>query len=70
MAVYRAIERPDLAAIPEYVDPVPRQQRSEEIDKLVAEWVGTHTFDTVMKVFLADGCGRGPGLRRAPTARR
>ena len=60
MAVYRAIERPDLAAIPEYVDPVPRQQRSEEIDKLVAEWVGRHTFDAVMKVFLAEGVAAAP----------
>ena len=60
MAVYRSIERPDLAAIPEYVDPVPRQQRSEEIDKLVAEWVGRHTFDAVMKVFLAEGVAAAP----------
>ena len=60
MAVYRAIERPDLAAIPEYVDPVPRQQRSEEIDRLVAEWVGRHTFDAVMKVFLAEGVAAAP----------
>ena len=60
MAVYRAIERPDLAAIPEYVDPVPRQQRSEEIDRLVAEWVGRRTFDAVMKVFLAEGVAAAP----------
>ena len=38
-----------------YVDPVPRQQRSEEIDSLVAEWVGRHSFDEAMKVFLAEG---------------
>ncbi len=60
MAVYRAIERPDLAAIPEYVDSVPRQQRSEEIDRMVAEWVGRHTFDAVMKVFLAEGVAAAP----------
>ena len=60
MAVYRAIERPDLAALPEYVDPVPRQQRSEEIDGLVADWVGRHTFDEVMKVFLAEGVAAAP----------
>ena len=60
MAVYRAIERPDLARLPEYVDPVPRQQRCEEIDGLVADWVGTHTFDEVMKVFLAEGVAAAP----------
>ena len=70
MAVYRAIERPDLAAIPEYVDPVPRQQRSEEIDKLVAEWVGRHTFDEVMKVFLAEGVAAAPVYDAEPAARR
>ncbi len=60
MAVYRAIERPDLAALPDYVDPVPRQHRSEEIDMLVAEWVAVHTFDEAMKVFLAEGVAAAP----------
>ena len=59
-AVYRAIERADLAALPEYVDPVPRQQRSEEIDALVAEWVGRHSFDEAMKIFLAEGVAAAP----------
>ncbi len=59
-AVYRAIERPDLAALPEYVDPVPRQARSEEIDALVAEWVARHSFDETMKVFLAEGVAAAP----------
>ena len=59
MAVYRAIERPDLAAIPEYVDPChassgPRNRQAGR------EWVGTHTFDTVMKVFLAAGVAAAP----------
>ncbi|RDH80557.1 CoA transferase [Mycolicibacterium moriokaense] len=60
MAVYRAIERPDLAALPDYVDPVSRQQRSEEIDALVAEWVARHSFDETMKVFLAEGVAAAP----------
>jgi len=60
MAVYRAIERPDLAALSDYVDPVPRQRRSEEIDRLVADWVGKHSFDQVMKVFLAEGVAAAP----------
>ena len=60
VAVYRAIERPDLAKLPDYVDPVPRQQRSSEIDELVAEWVRRHTFDDAMKVFLAEGVAAAP----------
>lgn len=59
-AVYRAIERPDLAMLPEYVDPVPRQARSEEIDALVADWVGRHSFDETMKVFLEEGVAAAP----------
>ncbi len=59
-AVYRAIERPDLAVLPDYVDPVPRQQRSEEIDALVADWVGRHSFGEAMKVFLAEGVAAAP----------
>src|SRR6476660_7454647 len=59
-AVYRAIERPDLAALSDYVDPVPRQRRSEEIDRLVADWVGKYSFDQVMKVFLAEGVAAAP----------
>lgn len=53
--VYRAIGRPDLAGRSEYVDPVPRQARSAEIDELVAEWIRARPLDDVMKVFHADG---------------
>jgi crotonobetainyl-CoA:carnitine CoA-transferase CaiB-like acyl-CoA transferase len=53
--VYRAIERPDLAERPEYVDPVPRQARSAEIDELVKEWIRPRSLDQVMKVFHAEG---------------
>ena len=53
--VYRAIDRPDLANRADYVDPVPRQARSAEIDALVAEWVRTRPLDDVMKVFHAEG---------------
>lgn len=53
--VYRAIDRPDLAARPEYVDPVPRQARSAEIDSLVAEWIRARPLDVAMKVFHTEG---------------
>lgn len=49
--VYRAIDRPDLAEDPDYVDPVPRQARAREIDELVASWVSRHTLDKAMAVF-------------------
>ncbi len=50
--VYRAIGRPDLAEDPDYVDPVRRQARGEEVDELVATWVRERTLDEAMKLFL------------------
>ena len=49
--VYRAIDRPDLADNPDYVDPVPRQRRAGEVDQLVAEWVGRRTLAEAMATF-------------------
>lgn len=53
MRVYRAIDRPDLAENPDYVDPVKRQQRAREVDALVAGWIATRTIDDAMAVFEA-----------------
>ncbi len=58
--LYRAIDRPDLAIRPEYVDPIPRQARADEIDALVAEWIRTHTLEHAMKVFLAEDVAAAP----------
>jgi crotonobetainyl-CoA:carnitine CoA-transferase CaiB-like acyl-CoA transferase len=49
--VYRAIGRPELAEDPDYVEPVRRQERALEVDKLVAEWVAERSLDEAMKVF-------------------
>jgi crotonobetainyl-CoA:carnitine CoA-transferase CaiB-like acyl-CoA transferase len=49
--VYRAIDRPDLAENPDYVDSIPRQQRAGEVDKLVADWVATRTLAEAMATF-------------------
>jgi crotonobetainyl-CoA:carnitine CoA-transferase CaiB-like acyl-CoA transferase len=50
--LYRAIDRPDLAENPEYVDPVPRQARALEVDELVEKWVCERTLAEAMAVFL------------------
>jgi len=60
MRLYRAIDRPDLAARADYVDPIPRQERAEEIDALVAEWTRTRTLEDAMKVFLAEDVAAAP----------
>ena len=49
--LYRAVERPDLAQDPEYVDPVRRQEHADEIDGIVADWVAAHPFTEVMDEF-------------------
>lgn len=58
--VYRAIERPDLATHPEYVEHVARQERAAEIDCLVSTWVRRHTLDRAMAVFLEAGVAAAP----------
>ena len=51
LRVYRAIGRPELADDPRYADPVQRQSRAVEIDRLVADWIATRTLDEVMDTF-------------------
>jgi crotonobetainyl-CoA:carnitine CoA-transferase CaiB-like acyl-CoA transferase len=51
--VYRAVDRPDLADDPDYVDPIRRQERAGEVDGLVADWIKERTLDEAMKVFEA-----------------
>ena len=58
--LYRAIDRPDLAARPEYVDPIPRQARADEINVLVAAWISEHNLVDAMKVFLAEDVAAAP----------
>jgi len=49
--VFRAIDRPDLAEDPDYVDPVRRQERAGEVDGLVERWIADRTLDEAMLVF-------------------
>jgi crotonobetainyl-CoA:carnitine CoA-transferase CaiB-like acyl-CoA transferase len=49
--IFKAIDRPDLADDPDYVDPVRRQERAAEVDDLVAQWVGGRTLDEAMATF-------------------
>jgi crotonobetainyl-CoA:carnitine CoA-transferase CaiB-like acyl-CoA transferase len=49
--VYRVIGRPELAEDPEYMDPIKRQAKGDEVDEWVADWIRGRTLDEVMKVF-------------------
>jgi len=58
--VYRAIDRPDLADNPDYVDSIPRQQRAAEVDRLVADWVADRTLAQAMATFEAASVAAAP----------
>jgi crotonobetainyl-CoA:carnitine CoA-transferase CaiB-like acyl-CoA transferase len=58
--VYRAIDRADLADDPDYVDPVRRQERGQEVDDLVAKWVGERTLDEAMAALQAAEVAAAP----------
>jgi crotonobetainyl-CoA:carnitine CoA-transferase CaiB-like acyl-CoA transferase len=58
--VYCAIDRPDLAENPDYVDPLPRRKRGREIDELVADWVRQRTLADAMAVFEAASVAAAP----------
>ena len=64
MRVYRAIDRPDLAENPDYVDPVRRQERALEVDQLVADWVVQRSLAEAHGGVRAGGGDRRPRLRR------
>jgi crotonobetainyl-CoA:carnitine CoA-transferase CaiB-like acyl-CoA transferase len=49
--IFRAVGRPDMAEDPTFIDPVTRQERAIEVDKVVADWVMGHTQDEAMAVF-------------------
>lgn len=58
--LYRAIDRPELAEDPDYVDPVRRRERALEVDELVAKWVGERTLDEAMRTFEAAEVAAAP----------
>jgi len=49
--VYRVIGRPELAEDPDYMDPIRRQARGDEIDEWVAAWIRDRTMDEAMRIF-------------------
>jgi crotonobetainyl-CoA:carnitine CoA-transferase CaiB-like acyl-CoA transferase len=58
--IFRAIDRPELAEDPDYVDPVRRQERAQEVDDLVAKWVGERTLDEAMAALQAAEVAAAP----------
>jgi crotonobetainyl-CoA:carnitine CoA-transferase CaiB-like acyl-CoA transferase len=62
MRLFRAIGRPDLAEDPSLATNMDRIKRVEEIDGIVAEWIGRHTQQEVLAVFEEAKVVAGPIL--------
>jgi crotonobetainyl-CoA:carnitine CoA-transferase CaiB-like acyl-CoA transferase len=58
--VFQAIDRPELAEDPDYVDPVRRQERALEVDELVEKWVAERTLAEAMATFEAHDVTAAP----------
>jgi crotonobetainyl-CoA:carnitine CoA-transferase CaiB-like acyl-CoA transferase len=58
--VFRAIDRPELAEDPDYMETDSRKARALEIDQLVAEWVAKKTLDEAMEAFEASEVAAAP----------
>jgi crotonobetainyl-CoA:carnitine CoA-transferase CaiB-like acyl-CoA transferase len=58
--IFKAIGREELASHPEFGDAQGRLRRADEIDAMVAEWVGCHTRAKVLEVLEAAEVAVGP----------
>jgi len=54
--VFAVVGRQDMAEDPRYYSPAGRMARGDEIDKVVADWIGARTMAEVMKAFEANDC--------------
>jgi crotonobetainyl-CoA:carnitine CoA-transferase CaiB-like acyl-CoA transferase len=58
--LYCAVDRSELAADPDYTDPVRRQEHADEIDGIVADWIAARSFEEVMGTFEAAEVAAAP----------
>jgi crotonobetainyl-CoA:carnitine CoA-transferase CaiB-like acyl-CoA transferase len=58
--VFRAIGRPDLITDPRFCDNPSRVEHVEELDAIIGEWIGNHSQEEVLEVFLGAQAVVGP----------
>jgi crotonobetainyl-CoA:carnitine CoA-transferase CaiB-like acyl-CoA transferase len=58
--ILRAIERPELVDDPRFATNEARVQHAEELDGIIAEWMGRHTLEEVMAAFDAHDAAAAP----------
>jgi len=49
--ILAAVERPELATDPRFSSPAARHENADEVDAIVAEWIGAHPLDEVLDAF-------------------
>jgi crotonobetainyl-CoA:carnitine CoA-transferase CaiB-like acyl-CoA transferase len=49
--IFEAIGRPELGIDPRFCSAAARRQHADEVDRLVAHWIGTHTLEEVLDRF-------------------
>jgi crotonobetainyl-CoA:carnitine CoA-transferase CaiB-like acyl-CoA transferase len=58
--IFAAIERPDLSSDPRFATNEGRLDNIEELDRVIAEWIGGHTLQEVMAAFEAHEAAASP----------
>ena len=58
--IFAAIERPDLSSDPRFATNEGRLDHVEELDQVIAEWIGGHTLQEVMAAFEAHEAAASP----------
>jgi len=58
--IFAAIERPELAGDPRFATNEARLDHVEELDAILAEWIGAHTLQEVMAAFEAHEAAASP----------
>jgi crotonobetainyl-CoA:carnitine CoA-transferase CaiB-like acyl-CoA transferase len=58
--IFAAIERPDLSSDPRFATNEGRLDNVEELDRVIAEWIGGHTLQEVMAAFEAHEAAASP----------
>ena len=63
--ILAAVERPELAEDPRFATNEARLRHAEELDAIIAEWVGRHSLDEALAAFQAADAAAAPIYRMA-----
>lgn len=58
--LFNTIGRPDMNSDPRYATNEERIKRKDEVDRIVADWIGSHDREDLMEIFARDGITAAP----------